>query len=183
MFYTVGSCVVLLSLTSLERRPIKMPLRNSGFCSIRSQGERKTDIGHLFCCTSLSYSRRLSVFCCLCGVLTLESKSLLRTWRWAPKLVSFPDPTLCEPMQVVMWSQYSVYANNHDSWDCRTKIRRQCPQTLFSCAWWGLGTRLPYPQPLTWLIFYYGVCYLEIFYWPLDAELVIFRVLKQLHKH
>ena len=50
--HVLSSCVVLQSLKSLERWSIKMPLRNYGFCCIRSQREQKTDIGSL-CCSSL----------------------------------------------------------------------------------------------------------------------------------
>ena len=93
--YVLDSCVVLLSLESQKdgpsKCPIKMPLRNSGFCGIKSQAEQKTDIGHLFCCSFLSYNRRLSLFCCLCGVLASESKSI---FALAARMALYSPPSL-----------------------------------------------------------------------------------------
>ena len=62
-------CVALLNLENLEKMTKQKCPSKTGFCDIKSKVGHQTGIGHSFCCSSLSCSCSLPIFCCLCGVL------------------------------------------------------------------------------------------------------------------
>lgn len=92
--------------------PSKCPSETLVIAAQESQGEQKTDIGHVFCCSSLSYNCRLLPFCCLHGVVACEGKfilCLLGTWRWTPKLAkSHVCITMCIIWKFLLNTVHSV---------------------------------------------------------------------------